>query len=116
MAQSRKIILLHPFVPLCLCHFVPANLFPVPLPFIEGDAGGESRVERFDAALHGNGEGPQMVEFRRKPGPLKAGQKAEALRKPELAYVLSLGGKSDDRRRRPTQILNGRPLEHRDAE
>ena len=67
-AQSRKIFkkisLSHLcssssfFVALCLCAFASLCLqifFPVPLPFIESDAGGQCRIKRFDTSLHGDG-------------------------------------------------------------
>jgi hypothetical protein len=66
------------------------------LPFIKGNAGCEGGVQRFDTALHRNGERFQVTEFRRKSRAFKAGQKAEAPRKTELAYILSLGGKGND--------------------
>jgi hypothetical protein len=68
----------------------------VSLPFIEGDAGGKSCVEGFDPPFHGNGEGFQMAEFRRKPWAFKAGKKAKAFWEPESPDILAFRGKGND--------------------
>jgi hypothetical protein len=54
---------------------------PLAVPQIECNAGCKRGIQRFDAALHGNGERFQVTEFRWKSRAFKARQKAEALRK-----------------------------------